>query len=272
MARTLEGQRIVVVGASAGIGREFALRAIRDGGKVVLGARRTDRLGALTAEAGGGVPLPLDIAEPQSCAAFAEQAQANLGSVDLVVCTAGYSHLRWFGEATGEDWRRILDINVIGIHQLIRALLPVCTPGAIIAVLSSESVMQPRQTLGVYTASKAALEQSIRAWRLEQPSVRFTTFVVGGTFPTDFGADFDPERLLPAMESWARHGTIQEKLMSPEQVADAMIGTLSSVVDIPDVSLDYVVVRSPSPVAGGSEHLAADATDNISRLNESPSS
>jgi hypothetical protein len=70
------------------------------------------------------------------------------------------------------------------------------------------------------------------------------------------------------MESWARHGTIQEKLMAPEQVADVLVGTLSSVVDIPDVSIDRIVVRSASPVVGGSEHLQAEAAENIARLNE----
>ena len=115
----------------------------------------------------------------------------------------------------------MLEINVIGIHQLIRALLPVLSPGALIAVMSSESTLQPRHTLGVYTSSKAALEISMRVWRQEQAPLRFTTLVVGGTFPTDFGAEFDMEQLMPAMESWTRHGTIQEKLMTPEGVASA---------------------------------------------------
>jgi NAD(P)-dependent dehydrogenase (short-subunit alcohol dehydrogenase family) len=258
----------VVVGASTGIGREVALRAVADGAAVVLAARRVDRLSAVAAEAGGGIPVALDIADPQSCAELAERVTAELGAVDLVVCSAGYSPLRWFGEATGDDWRRVLDINVIGIHQLIRALVPVCSPGALVAVMSSESVMQPRHALGVYTASKAALELSMQVWRQEEPSVRFTTLVIGGTFPTDFATDFDAERLLPAMEGWARHGTIQEKLMTPEQVAEVLVGTLSSVVDLPDVSIDRIVVRSASPVVSGSEHLQADAAENIARLNE----
>ena len=114
MARTLDGQRVVVVGASAGIGREFAIRAIRDGAKVLATARRLDRLEEVVAEAGGGIPFALDITDPESCAALAERVKAEFGTVDLVVCSAGYSPLRFFDEVTPDVWRRVLEINVIG--------------------------------------------------------------------------------------------------------------------------------------------------------------
>jgi NAD(P)-dependent dehydrogenase (short-subunit alcohol dehydrogenase family) len=268
MARTLEGQRVLVVGASAGIGREFARQAVQDGARVLLAARRLERLTALSEEAGGGVPVVVDITDPDSCAALAETVRSTVGEVDLVVCSAGYSPLRHFVEVTPQDWQTVLGINVIGIHQLIRALLPVTTEGGLIAVLSSESTSAPRHALGVYTSSKVALEMSMRVWRQEQPRARFTTLVVGGTFPTDFGADFDMDILLPAMEAWARIGTIQEKLMDTEQVASVIRGTLTSIVDLPDISLDQVVIRSPSPVVGGAEQLQAEAAENIGRIQE----
>jgi NAD(P)-dependent dehydrogenase (short-subunit alcohol dehydrogenase family) len=268
MARTLKGQRVLVVGASAGIGREFARQAVADGAQVLLAARRADRLAELAEQAGGGTPVVLDITDPDSCAALTETVRAEFGTVDLVVCSAGYSPLRHFADVSPDDWREVLNINVIGIHQLVRAVLPVTSPGALIAVLSSESTSAPRHALGVYTSSKAALEMSMRVWRQEQPRARFTTVVVGGTFPTDFGAGFDMEILLPAMEAWARIGTIQEKLMDTEQVASVILGTLVSIVDLPDISLDQIVIRSPSPVVGGAEQLQAEAAENIGRLQE----
>ncbi|MCW2549161.1 MAG: short-chain alcohol dehydrogenase [Mycobacterium sp.] len=267
MARTLKGQRVVVVGASAGMGREFARGAILEGAQVLLTARREDRLRELAAEAGGGIPFALDITDPASCAALAEKVKSEFASVDLVLVSAGYSPLRSLEEATPEDWRRVLEINVIGIHQLIRTLLPVASPRGIFAVMSSESTLQPRHALGVYTASKAALELSMRVWRQEQPTQRFTTLIVGGTFPTDFGADFEVERLIPAMNDWARHGAVQEDLMTPHEVADVLLGSLASIVDVPGVSLDQIVIRSPSAVVGSSQHLEADAADNIASIN-----
>jgi NAD(P)-dependent dehydrogenase (short-subunit alcohol dehydrogenase family) len=253
VAGSLEGQRVVVVGASAGIGRALALRAVRDGAKVLLAARRRPQLESLAEEAGGGVPVTVDIRDAQSCADLAERVRAELGAADLLLCSAGYSPLRYLHETTADDWQRVLTVNVIGIHQLIRALLPVMSPGGLIGVLSSESTLQPRDALGVYTSSKAALEMSLRVWRQEQSTVRVTTLVVGGTFPTEFGADFDAERLVPAMQSWGRHGALQEKLMTPGDVAAAIAGTLASVIDLPDVSLDTVVIRSPTAVVGSPE-------------------
>jgi NAD(P)-dependent dehydrogenase (short-subunit alcohol dehydrogenase family) len=268
VARSLKGQRVVVVGASAGIGREFALRAVGEGAQVLMCARRLDRLEELAREAGGGIPFALDISDPLSCAGLAEAVTAQLGSADLVLVSAGYSPLRFFDEASAEDWRRVLEINVIGIHQLIRTLLPVASIGGLFAVMSSESTLQPRHALGVYTASKAALELSMKVWRQERPDKRFTTLVIGGTFPTDFAADFDVERLIPAMEEWARHGAIQEKLMTPEEVADVLLGSLASFIDYPDISIDQLVIRSPSAVVGGAQHLQESAADNIARINE----
>jgi NAD(P)-dependent dehydrogenase (short-subunit alcohol dehydrogenase family) len=269
MARTLEGQRVLVVGASAGIGREVARQAVQDGATVLLAARRLDRLTELAEAAGGGLPVVTDITDPASCEALADTIRREVGAVDLVVCSAGYSPLRHFVDATPQDWQTVLGINVIGIHQMIRAILPVTTDGGLIAVLSSESTSAPRHALGVYTSSKVALEMSMRVWRQEQPRVRFTTLIVGGTFPTDFGADFDMDILLPAMEAWARIGTIQEKLMATEEVAAVIRGTLASIIDLPDISLDQVVIRSPSPVVGGAEQLQAEAEENIGRLQES---
>ncbi len=268
MAGSFAGQRIVVVGASAGIGREFARRALADGAEVIVTGRRQSRLDELVADAGRGVPFAVDITDPESCAGLAETIRTELGSVDLLFCSAGYSPLRFFDEVTPDDWRRILEINVIGIHQLIRSLLPVAAPGALVAVMSSESTLQTRHALGAYTASKAALELSMRVWRQEHPELRYTTIVVGGTFPTDFGAEFDTDRLVRAMGDWARHGVIQERLMDTEQVASVLAGTLASFIDLPDVNLDTVVVRSPSAVVGSSEQLEATAAENISLIGE----
>jgi len=268
VAGSFAGQRIVVVGASAGIGREFARRALADGAEVIVTGRRQQRLDELVAEVGRGIPQAVDITDPASCAALADTVRAEFGSLDLLFCSAGYSPLRYFDEVTPDDWRRILEINVIGIHQLIRTVLPVSAPGALIAVMSSESVAQPRQALGAYTASKAALELSMRVWRQEHPELRYTTIIVGGTFPTDFGSEFDMDRLARAMGDWARHGVVQERLMDTEQVAAALAGTLASFVDLPDVNLDTVVVRSPSAVVGSSEQLEATAAENLSLIGD----
>ena len=270
MARTLEGQRVLVVGASAGIGREFARQAVQDGAQVLLAARRLDRLTELAA-GGRRRACRWSSTSPTRLVRGAGRDDAAPSSARSTSSSAAPATRRCGTSPTSprRTGRRCSGINVIGIHQLIRAVLPVTTEGGLIAVLSSESTSAPRHALGVYTSSKVALEMSMRVWRQEQPRARFTTLVVGGTFPTDFGADFDMEILLPAMEAWARIGTIQEKLMATEEVAAVIRGTLASIVDLPDISLDQVVIRSPSPVVGGAEQLQAEAEENIGRLQES---
>jgi NAD(P)-dependent dehydrogenase (short-subunit alcohol dehydrogenase family) len=155
--RSLKGKRVVVVGASTGIGHEMARLAIQEGARVVMAARRIDKLEELAKEAGGGLAVSVDIRNPADCEQLAQRVKAELGSVDLMLCTVGYAPLRMFPEATVEDWNVVLDTNVIGVHQLVKAMLPVLEPGAIASIMSSETVSQARTALGIYAASKAAL-------------------------------------------------------------------------------------------------------------------
>ena len=121
------------------------------------------------------------------------------------------------------------------------------------------------EPLSAYGAQKSTIERFVQ--ERQRAGAPVTTLVVGGTFPTDFGANFDVDVLIPAMAEWARHGAIQDDLMSTDQVADVLLGTLASIVDIPGISLDQIVLRSPSAVAGSSQHLEADAVENIASIN-----
>jgi NAD(P)-dependent dehydrogenase (short-subunit alcohol dehydrogenase family) len=259
----LKGKRVVVVGASTGIGHEMARLAIQEGARVVMAARRIDKLDELAKATGGGVAVSVDIRQPADCEQLAQRARDELGGVDLLLCTVGYAPLRMFPDATVEDWNVVLNTNVIGVHQLIKAMLPVLEPGAIASIMSSETVNQARTALGIYAASKAALETSLTAWRIEHPQVRFSCVAVGGTFPTGFSADFDPELLISAMQDWARHGLVTEGLMAPDEVAEVLLGTYAAGLNFPGLNLEHLLIRSPSPVVGSSAHLEADAVDNI---------
>ena len=164
MARTLEGQRVLVVGASAGIGREFALQAVA-GRRATCCLRRGGRTGwkRLAAEAGGGLPVVLDITDPDSCAALRKRcgpSSARSTSSSAAPATRRCATSTTPARRTG---RRVLGINVIGIHQMIRAVLAGDAPRAASSPSCRRSrPRQPRHALGVYTSSKAALEMSMR--------------------------------------------------------------------------------------------------------------
>lgn len=244
--RSLSGKRVVVVGGSAGIGRAFVMRAAQEGAKLVVAARREDKLAEVLSEAGTGTPAAVDIRRSEDCARIATTARDALGQIDLVLITSGYAPLKMFAETTAQDWLDVFETNVIGVHETIRALFPLLMPSAIVAAMSSDSVRHPHAGLGAYSSSKAALERCLVSWRLEKPGYRFSCVEVSGTVPTDFTAAFDPDVLGAALTDWLARGLVQDSRMTPEAVADVLAGVFASAIDHPDVGLESVVVKSPA--------------------------
>jgi NAD(P)-dependent dehydrogenase (short-subunit alcohol dehydrogenase family) len=251
----LQGRRVVVVGASAGIGRSFAKQAIHDGARVVVAARRSDKLAELLEETSGGVAVPVDVASAGACAGLADAVRRELGEVDVVLHAAASAPLKRLADMTTEDWQRVMVTNLVGVQHVIAALLPALAPGAIVAVLSSETIGQPRAGLGAYAASKAALEESLLAWHIENPGVRFSCIAVGSTVPTEFGIGFEMELLTELLEDWARHGLAQERVMDVDELGDALVKMIAAVLPYPEVNLEHVLVRSPSAVVGSAQAM-----------------
>lgn len=244
--RSLAGKRVVVVGGSAGIGRAFAIRAVADGARLVVVARRELPADVL-AEGVAATSVSADIRVPDDCVRIGRTAADALGEVDLLLISAGYAPLKSFAEVDADDWMKVLTTNVIGVHQVIQAHLPVLTPSAVVAVLSSDSVRHPHRALGAYSASKAAMERSLVAWRLEHPGFRFSCVEVGATVPTDFISDFDPDLLGVVADEWISRGLVPATHMTPEGVADTLAGILASALDNPNVGLEHVTLKSPAP-------------------------
>jgi len=246
--RTLAGRRVAVIGASAGIGRAFAVRAGKEGADLLVTARRQDRLEEVVAEAGCGIAVRGDVRDAQDCVNIADTARDRLGAVDVLFISVGYAPLRMFADTSADDWFDVMQTNVVSVHQVIRSFLPVLAPGAIVSALSSETVDQPRTALGAYSSSKAALSESLNAWRTEHPAFRFCCVTVGGTVPTEFTAAFDPDLLAIVVQDWIARGLLQETLMSPDEVADVLAGVFASASNFPHVGLEQLVVRPPSSV------------------------
>jgi NAD(P)-dependent dehydrogenase (short-subunit alcohol dehydrogenase family) len=261
----LDGRRVVVVGASAGIGRAFAARAIEEGAKVLAAARREDRLAELTAEAGGGAAVAADVSDPEGCARIADAARTALGEIDLVLHAAAMSPLKRFSDTTVDDWRAVLGTNLVGVHQVIHALLPLLAPTGIVGVLSSETIGQPRAGLGAYSVSKAALEESLRCWHTEHPGVRFSCVAVGSTVPTEFGHSFDLPLLTELMGEWATHGLAQAEFMDTSEVGDFLVRLYAAALPYPQVNVEYLLVRSPSGLMPDAQKLVDHATATIPR-------
>jgi NAD(P)-dependent dehydrogenase (short-subunit alcohol dehydrogenase family) len=247
-SQPLAGTRVLLVGASSGIGRALAVRLVGEGARVVMAGRRIEELEKTVGEAAGGLPVCADVTSAADCARLVEAAREHLGRIDILISSVGVALLRAIADTDAADWLRIFEINVVGFHQLVRACLPLLAPDAIVAAMSSESVDEPRAALGAYVSSKVALERGLTAWRTEHPGFRFCRIRVGSTFPTEFGRSFDGETLERAMDEWAKRGLSQERFMTPEEVAGTIAGLLSVAVDHPGTCLDELTVRSPSAV------------------------
>jgi len=246
---------VLVVGASAGIGRAVARDAIRAGANVLATARRKEALAALVEEAGGGSFATVDLTVPDDCQRLARETATALGTVDLAVFAAGTARLRRMDEITAEEWALTLNTNLVGINLAIAAVAPHLAEHALVAALSTESVGGPFYALGSYAASKAALEDSLRAWRGELHGTRLTCVTVGQTFPTEFGANFEPERLMAAMEVWAQQGKAQAARMDTDELAQVLLTSLAAVLPHPTVSMDQVVLRSSAPHTASAQEM-----------------
>jgi NAD(P)-dependent dehydrogenase (short-subunit alcohol dehydrogenase family) len=259
MSGTLSGKRVLILGASAGIGRALAVRAVQEGAQVLMAARRGAELEKAAAEARGGHPVTADVRVPADCARLAAAARETLGQIDILAFTVGAATLRLMADTDAEDLRQAFETNVIGFHQPMRSCLPLLAPGAIVMVLSSESIDQPYSALGAYATSKQALERALTAWRTEHPAIRFCRVRVGQTAPTEFGNAFDGAVLTRALDDWAATGLAQAQFMTPEEVAGVLTGVLRTATDHPGVSLDELLVRSASAGAGTFQYAMEDA-------------
>lgn len=238
MHDSLDGARLVVVGASAGIGRALAEHAARQGARVVVSARRADRLRELD----GCHAVPADIGDQDACRRLVAEAVAHLGGIDLLVHSAGVGTLAPIERADAAAWLRDYTVNVVGPTCITAAALPHLSEHAVVSFLSSESTTETRWGMGAYASSKAALEATIRAWRTEHPERRFQRIVMGATMPTDFGVNFDGETLGIAFERWTARG-ISMTAMETDDVGRHLSELLAVVlahpqIDVPDLTYD----------------------------------
>jgi NAD(P)-dependent dehydrogenase (short-subunit alcohol dehydrogenase family) len=173
-ALDLSDRRVLVVGASSGVGRAVAQCAARAGARVALLARRLPQLEAvaeaLRGEGATAHALACDVADEAGCRPAVEKATAALGGLDGFVYASGLSPLVLLTEASQADWRAVLDVNLIGASLVTAAALPALrASGGRAVYVGSYSERQTLPGIGLYSVSKSALAALIEAWRMEHP-------------------------------------------------------------------------------------------------------
>jgi NAD(P)-dependent dehydrogenase (short-subunit alcohol dehydrogenase family) len=232
------GSRLLVVGASSGIGRAVALAAASTGWQVVAAARRADELDALHAAGSGRIAtVPTDVRSDERCRQMVERAVEVMGGLDALVYAVGTSPLSSLVDTEGDAWRQVFDTNVIGAAQTCRAALPhLRTVQGRALFLSSIATDDPRPYLVPYGASKAALDTMIRGWRNEHPELCFIRLVVGPT-ATEFGSHWDPATVTELNKVRVARGLVKATFMTPDDVAAQVLHALTSPVWVQDVTV-----------------------------------
>jgi clavulanate-9-aldehyde reducatase len=172
MTGVLQQKVALVTGASSGIGAATARMLAAEGARLVLAARRTDRLATLAAELrddGAEVlELPLDVTDEPACRAAIEQCLSGYGQLDILINNAGLMLLGPIEDADISDWTRMVHTNVLGLMYLTHAALPhlIRSKGSIVQI-SSIAGRQVGRGGGVYSATKYAVNAFSESLRLE---------------------------------------------------------------------------------------------------------
>jgi len=232
MADKADAKRVVVLGASSGLGRCIGVGLAQRGSQVALLARRKERLLAAAEEAGDrAVAIECDVVDPASCEAAVEEAAASLGGIDALVYTPGIGHLSRIEDTDAATWQSVFATNVIGASIATAAALPHLRKTSGVAMfLSSVSASQtpPWPGLGSYAVSKAALDKLVEAWRAEHPDLGFTRIIVGecgggeGDAMSGFADNWNRDLLGDLVGSWVTRGYMTGALMDVTELINTV--------------------------------------------------
>ncbi|OKH23373.1 SDR family NAD(P)-dependent oxidoreductase [Chroogloeocystis siderophila] len=209
MANKLDGKVALITGASSGIGEASALALAAEGAKVVLAARRLDRLEKLVSQIKDSgkeaIAIQTDITDQAQITEMVQKANANFGSVDILINNAGVMLTGLVDGADTSDWRRMVDIDLLGLMYATHAALPIMKAQGCGHIINIASVAG-RQTFAnfaVYNAVKFGVVAFSEALRKEvyQNKIRVTVIEPGAvaTELTDHITDQESKQQVEGM-------------------------------------------------------------------------
>jgi short-subunit dehydrogenase len=217
----------IITGASAGIGLATARRFAADGAKVVLAARSTDKLAALAAELRGqnqeALAVPTDMCNRAAVEYLMEHTMQHYGRIDLLVNNAGQAATGTVAEVNLDDFRQILDLNVLGVLYAMQAAVPKMRQGKGGMIVNVSSMVSKMQIPGLaaYAATKAALNLLTATARIELAPENIRVITV---YPRLTATDFGKNSLgNPQVRQRQRAGAGNVVVDSPEFVAEKIL-------------------------------------------------
>jgi len=240
----IKNKVVVITGASSGIGEATAKLIAQNGAKVVLAARREDRLQAIVddiiRDGGEAVSVKADVVSAEDMLKLAQTALRKYGRIDVWVNNAGIMPNSRLNELRVDEWDRMIDVNVKGVLYGIAAALPIMREqqsGHVIN-LSSTAGYEVAPTSAVYSATKFAVRAITEGLRLEESAasgIRSTLIAPGLTRTELLDSITSPE-----VQMMAKH--ISDKGISPYSIARA----IAFAINEPDDTLISEIMVRPT--------------------------
>jgi len=243
MTNKLQGKVALVTGASSGIGEATAMALAAEGATVALSARREERIDELvkriTDNGGKALPIVSDVADEAQANDMVKKTHDEFGRLDILVNNAGVMLLGQIEGANTEDWRRMINTNVLGLMYPTHAALPYMKQqgNGHIVNISSVAGRTARAGSGVYNASKWGVVAFSEALRQEtvKSHIRITV-IEPGMVATELTNHITDQKAKQAIEERAK----QTRALKSEDIANAILFAVTQ----PDyVSINEILIR-----------------------------
>ncbi|MGA5268956.1 SDR family oxidoreductase [Streptomyces lydicamycinicus] len=242
----IDGKVVAVTGASSGIGAATALLLAERGARLVLGARRSERLAELVARieraGGAAVQLRTDVTRRDDLHALVALARERFGRLDVLVSNAGAGTISPLDDLRVEEWDRMVDVNVKGVLHGIAAALPVfrAQGAGHFVTIASTAAFRVVPAMAVYAGTKYAVRAICEGLRQEAGDALRMTTVSPGVTATDFAEASSNGRVRAEITK------MRDDIAIPP---DAIARAIAFAIEQPAaVDVNEVVVR---PVAQG---------------------
>jgi NADP-dependent 3-hydroxy acid dehydrogenase YdfG len=235
----VENKVIVITGASSGIGEATAKLLAQNGAKVVLGARRTEKLEQIVAEirsTGGTAEFKaVDVTDRENMKAFVHFAKDKFGRVDVIFNNAGVMPLSLLNALKVDEWDKMINVNIHGVLNGIAAGLPIMEAqgGGQIINTASIAAHLVGPTSAVYSATKYAVWAISDGLRQESKNIR-VTIISPGVVATELGSDITDDLAKGGLKE------LRKTALTPDAIARSVLYAISQP---DDVDVNEIIVR-----------------------------
>ncbi|UZR98553.1 SDR family oxidoreductase [Chondrinema litorale] len=241
MQSQIKDKVVAITGASSGIGKTIAIELAKNGVKIVLGARRIEKLKEVSEqikkEGGHVVYKSVNVKNKSDLAQLVNLAIEEYGKLDVIINNAGYSEISRIDELDIEGWDKMIDVNLKGVLYGMAAAIPIFKKqqsGHIVNIISTSGIkIVPMQ--GVYAGTKNAVRTIAEAFRQESDGNIRITGISPGFVKTSFVENMKNEEMKIAAQT--RMDTIA---IPPEAIANAVIYAISQPKE---VEVGDIVIR-----------------------------